>query len=320
MINEDKKMNTDSTRRVLVTGAGGFIGRHCLPVLISNGFEVHAADVFVPEEKRYGLHWHQVDLLDTKQSYELLATICPTHLLHFAWYAKPGEYWNSLENIRWVEGSLHLLRVFHMNDGKRVVMAGSCAEYDWRYGYCSEQVTPLVPSTLYGTCKNALQHLLKEFSQVTGLSSAWGRIFFLYGPHEHPSRLVSSVIRNLLQEQPANCSHGTQIRDLLYVEDVASAFVALLESDVTGPINIASSLPVTLKKVIYKIADKLGRRDLIHLGAIPPSPNESPVLFADTRRLSQEVGWVPKFTLDSGIEHTIVWWKNHLTLSKLSVK
>ena len=49
-----------------------------------------------------------------------------------------------------------------MNGGKRVVMAGTCAEYDWRYGYCSENITPLVPSSLYGTCKSALQNLLKE--------------------------------------------------------------------------------------------------------------------------------------------------------------
>lgn len=302
-------MNTDTTRRVLVTGAGGFIGRHCLPILISKGFEVHAADVFVPKEKPLGQHWHQVDLLDAKLCAELLATIYPSHLLHFAWYSKPGEYWNSMENIRWVEGSLHLLRVFHMNGGKRVVMAGTCAEYDWRYGYCSEQVTPLKPSTLYGTCKNSLQHLLKEFSQVTGLSSAWGRVFFLYGPHENLRRLVSSVICALLQGEPARCSHGNQIRDFLHVEDVASAFVALLESDVMVPVNIASGQPVALKNVICKIADKLGRRDLVQLGALPEQDNDSRVLIADVGQLSEKVKWQPKFDLDMGLEQTINWWR-----------
>lgn len=303
-------INNDATRRVLVTGAGGFIGRHCLSILISKGFEVHAADVFVPQKTPLELHWHQVDLLDTKQCSELLSTICPTHLLHFAWYAKPGEYWNSLENIRWVEGSLQLLRVFYMNGGKRVVMAGTCAEYDWRYGYCSEYVTPLVPSTLYGTCKNALQHLLKEFSRMTGLSSAWGRVFFLYGPHENHNRLVSSVILNLLENKTAPCSHGNQIRDFLHVEDVALAFVALLESDVMGPVNIASGQPVDLKSVICKIADKLGRRDLIQLGALPAPDNDPRVLIADVGQLSEKVRWQPKFDLDMGLEQTITWWKN----------
>ena len=309
MINENNKMNTGATRRVLVTGAGGFIGRHCLPILISKGFEVHAADVFVPKENPLGLYWHQVDLLDTKQCSELLETICPTHLLHFAWYAKPGEYWNSLENIRWVAGSLHLLLAFHMNGGKRIIMAGTCAEYDWRYGYCSENLTPLAPLTLYGTCKNSLNHLVTAFSQQAGLSSSWGRVFFLYGPHENPSRLVPSVILNLLQNKPAPCSHGNQIRDFLHVEDVASAFVALLESDVMGSVNIASGQPVALKSVILNIADKLGRRDLVQLGALPAQSNDPSVLLADVGQLSEKVKWRMKFDLDAGLEQTIAWWK-----------
>ncbi len=126
-------MNTNSvaSKRVLVTGAAGFVGGHSLPFLMANGFEVHAVDICIPKEKFPGLHWHQVDLLDQKSCLELLETIRPTHLLHFAWYAKHGEYWNSLENLRWVEGSLHLLRAFYDKGGERVVMAGTCAEYGW---------------------------------------------------------------------------------------------------------------------------------------------------------------------------------------------
>jgi nucleoside-diphosphate-sugar epimerase len=303
-------VNNGITKRVLITGAGGFIGRHCLPILISNGFEVHVAEVFVPEEKFDGLHWHQVDLLDTKRTCELLASICPTHLLHFAWYAKPGEYWNSLENIRWVEGSLHLLRMFHMNGGKRVVMAGTCAEYDWRYGYCLENMTPRVPSSLYGTCKNALQHLLKEFSRMTGLSSAWGRIFFLYGPYENPNRLVSSVILNLLRNETAPCSHGNQIRDFLHVEDVASAFVSLLMSNITGPINIASGRPVTLREVVLAAADCLGARERVQFGVLSAQENEPPLIVGDNRRLVDEVGWHQSYDLATGIAQTVRYWQD----------
>jgi len=302
-------MNNNSPKRVLVTGAGGFIGRHCLPVLISNGFEVHAADIFVPDDKPGGLHWHQVDLLDTKQTHELIAAIHPTHLLHFAWYVKPGEYWNSPENIRWVEGSLHLLRTFHMNGGKRIVMAGTCAEYDWSGGHCSEHVTPLVPATLYGTCKNALQHILKDFSRVTGLSSAWGRIFFLYGPHENPKRLVSSVILNLLQNKTAPCSHGNQIRDFLHVEDVASAFVSLLTSHVNGSVNIASGRPVTLREIVLAAADCLNARKRVQFGALSALEHEPPLIVGDNRRLANEVGWHPHYDLATGIAQTVRYWQ-----------
>jgi nucleoside-diphosphate-sugar epimerase len=302
-------MSIKVIERVFVTGADGFIGRHCLPILLSKGFEVHAADVVIPKEKLLGVHWHRVDLLDTKQCSELLATICPTHLLHFAWYAKPGEYWDSIENMRWVAGSLHMLQAFQMNGGQRVVMAGTCAEYDWKYGYCSEHVTPLNPTTLYGTCKNALQHLLKQFSQVTGFSSAWGRVFFLYGPHENPIRLVPSVILNLLKKHIAPCSHGLQIRDFLYVEDVASAFVSLLMSSVSGPVNIASGRPVTIREVVHAAADCFGSRELVRFGALSVSVNEPPLIIGDGRRLADEVGWRPDYDLVMGMAQTVRYWQ-----------
>lgn len=302
------KINDDALKRVLVTGAAGFIGRHCLPILLVKGFDVHAADVVIPENIFNGVNWHDIDLLDTQKTNELIATIHPTHLLHFAWYAKPGEYWASTENVRWLEGSLHLLRAFHETGGQRVVMAGTCAEYDWRYGYCSERVTPLVPATLYGTCKNALQHVLADFSRVSGLSSAWGRIFFLYGPHENPNRLVSSVILNLIRNKMAPCSHGNQIRDYLHVKDVASAFVSLLMSNVDGPVNIASGKPIALKEIILSIADKLGKNNFVKLGALPQKENEPSVLFGDTKRLFSEVIWQPQYDIDGGINETIDWW------------
>ena len=305
-------MNNNSTKCVLVTGAGGFIGRHCLPILISNGFEVHAVGIHVPEQKLEGVHWHQLDLFDTKQTFELIEAICPTHLLHFAWYAKPGEYWRSLENIRWVEGSLHLLRAFQINGGKRVVVAGTCAEYDWKYGFCSEGVTPLLPSTLYGVCKSALQHLLKEFSQEAGLSSAWGRIFYLYGPYENPNRLVSSVILNLLQKKTVACSHGNQIRDFLYVEDVASAFVSLLTSQVTGPVNIASGSPVSIRDMVLAVTDHFTESEQVQFGALSSQENEPPLIVGDNRRLTDEVGWQPSYDLATGITQTIRYWQERL--------
>lgn len=298
-------------KKVLLTGATGFIGRHCLPLLLAQNCEVHAVYSKVPEEAHPGLQWHRANLLDSSQVSMLMAQVQPTHLLHFAWYAVPGKYWTSLENFRWVQASLDLLQAFVVHGGHRAVMAGTCAEYDWKYGYCSEQITPLLPATLYGTCKHSLQAMIDAFSRKTGLSSAWGRIFFLYGPREHPDRLVSFVIRSVLQGEPARCSHGNQIRDFLHVEDVASAFVALLDSDLHGPVNIASGLPIALKAVICKIGQKLGRLELIRLGDIPSAKDEPPLLVADVRRLREELGWTPEYDTDSGLDQTIQWWKKN---------
>lgn len=298
-------------KRVLLTGATGFIGRHCLSSLVERGYEVHAVSSHpIATEREANIHWHQANLLDLPQAAALMAVVQPSHLLHFAWYTMPGKYWTSAENLRWVQASISLLKNFVQHSGQRVVMAGSCAEYAWRYGYCSESTTPLDPATLYGICKHSLQLMLSAFSRNTGLSAAWGRIFFLFGPYEHPHRLVANVIRSLLSGEPARCSHGRQIRDFLYVQDVADAFVALLESGVPGPVNIASGQPVALRELIYKIAAKLNREDLIQLGVTSTPPDEPPLLVADVRRLHDEVAWAPKYDLDTGLEQTIEWWKH----------
>lgn len=299
-------------KRVLLTGARGFVGRQCVPLLIERGYEVHAVSSKAPAENIAGVEWHRADLLDSVHVAELLAQTRPTHLLHLAWYAVPGKYWTSLENLRWVRASLDLLQAFAQHGGRRVVVAGTCAEYDWRYGYCSEKVTPLEPSTLYGTCKHSLRLMLDALAVQSELSAAWGRIFFVYGPHEYPERLIASVIRSLLGDQVARCSHGNQIRDFLYVSDVAEACVCLLESDVIGPVNIASGRPVALREVIFEIARKLNREDLIRLNAVPAAPNEPPLLVADVKRLTEEVGWKPKYELNEGLGSTIEWWQGYL--------
>lgn len=304
-------------KKVLLTGATGFIGRQCLPLLLAHNYEVHATSSQSSPDGADEVYWHQVDLLDTQEIARLVASVKPTHLLHFAWYVVPGEYWTASENLRWVQASLDLLQDFERNGGQRVVMAGTCAEYDWKYGYCSESVTPLVPATLYGSCKHGLQNMLDSFARITGLSAAWGRIFFLYGPYEHPKRLVASVISSLLQSTPTRCSHGNQIRDFLAVQDVASAFVTLLESHVVGPVNIASGQPIALRDVIYKIAEKLDCQDLVQMGAIPVAANDPPLLVADISRLTDEVGWRPAYSLDWGLEQTIRWWKHQYGQLKL---
>lgn len=293
---------------MVITGAGGFIGTHCLKPLLARGFEVHAVDLKPPRDHFPGVQWHTIDLFDPGQVASLMAELKPSHLLHLAWYAEPGAYWSSPENLRWVHASLGLLQEFHRQSGKRVVMAGTCAEYDWKQGHCSERMTPLIPSSLYGSCKHALQIILGAYATQTGLSSAWGRVFFLYGPGENPKRLVPSVIRALLRGEKARCTNGSQIRDFLYVKDVADAFIALLDSEVTGSVNIASGQPLALKDLIYRIADHFERRDLVELGALKVKPDEPPILTADVTRLTQELGWQKKYKLDVGLKETIESW------------
>ena len=190
-----------------------------------------------------------------------------------------------------------------------MVMVGTCAEYDWRYGYCSESITPLLPGTLYGRCKGALRSVLEPFAEQAQISWAWGRLFFLYGPNEHPDRLVASVIRRLLAGEPAPCSVGNQVRDFLHVQDAAEALVALLGSDFQGSVNVASGKPTTVRELVLAIAEKVGRSDLLQFGAQPVGKEEPPLLVADVRRLNETISWHPQYDLDAGLVQTIAWWK-----------
>ncbi len=305
----------EKSKKVLVTGGRGFIGRQTFPFLLEHGFEVHATatGTSIPDDLNgLDIVWHKVDLCDQIGVERLFKKVAPSHLLHFAWYTQPGSYWSSTENFQWLQASLSLLQSAVKHGVKRVVMAGSCAEYDWDYGFCSEKLTPFRPSTLYGASKNSLRSMLDVYSVQEGLSAAWGGVFSPYGPHEHPSRLVPSVIRSILQSEPAKCSHGKQIRDFMHVEDVGAAFVALLESNVQGVVNIASGVPIAIKDVVEKIASILGRRNLLRMGALNASQSEPPMLVADVRRLTDEVFWTPKYDLDSGLKQTIDWWKANM--------
>lgn len=299
-------------KRVLVTGATGFIGRQTLPWLVQNEYDVHAVFSHSKPITVKNVHWHKVDLLKPGRPADLIKSLAPTHLLHMAWIATPGVYTESLDNLSWVSTSLEMLKAFCASGGKRVVVAGTCMEYDWKYGYCREKYTPMLPSTLYGTCKNSLHSMLQSMSLHTGTSFAWGRVFFLYGPYENPGRLVSSVILSLLQGREALCSAGEQFRDFLHVADVGRAFVDLLSGNVSGPINIASGQPVAVKELIQIIGDQLGCQNMIKLGALKTRTGEPHFLAADVSRLHNEVGFRPQHDLIEGITDTIDWWKRHL--------
>jgi nucleoside-diphosphate-sugar epimerase len=239
-----------------------------------------------------------------------MATVQPTHLLHLAWVTTPGVYWTSPENRRWMTASQKLLEAFAAFRGKRVVLTGSCAEYDWTaVGQCHEYRTPTTAATLYGQCKNALHESATAFARNRGLSLAWARLFFLYGPREHPARLVPSVARALLAGEPAECSAGTQSRDFLHVDDAADALVTLLLSQVTGPVNVASGEAVSIREVVEAIAAEVGRPDLPRFGARPTAPDEPSQLFADVSQLRREVGWVPRIDLKKGLADTVTWWR-----------
>jgi len=298
--------------RVLVTGASGFIGKSVLGHLAEQGLEVFATRKSDPDNDSREARWIKADLHDQGQLAALMSEVKPTHLLHLAWYVEHKKFWESEANIDWMNTSLSLLRHFYRNGGKRAVMTGTCAEYDWRYAYCSERVTPLRPKSLYSASKDALRRVSEFYSASHDLQFAWLRPFYFYGPFESPGRFVPSVITSLLKGTCAQIDHGQRGLDFLYIKDAASAIASTLASDVTGPVNIGSGVPVTLGDFSDIIAGKVGRPDLLSVENLPFENRESSMLVADISILANTVNWSPMYNSDSGLDETIAWWKGRL--------
>lgn len=298
-------------KRVLVTGASGFIGRQTLQPLLRSGCEIHAVSLSPVEDVSGDVCWYSANLLKDSEINGLFSTVRPSNLLHLAWYAEPGKFWNAPENRQWAECGRAVMEAFYRNGGQRVVFAGTCAEYESGHAQCSENATPVNPSSLYGACKNELHQFAAEFAENHNVSMAWGRIFHLYGPYEHPQRFVPSLILALMRDVDACCTEGSQVRDFMQVTDVAAAFVALLLSDVTGSVNIASGQAVRVRDIGRFIAEHMGKPHLLKLGALPMPSGESPALTAAVERLQDEVKWTPALSLEQGLIETIGWWMDH---------
>ncbi len=101
---------------------------------------------------------------------------------------------------------------------------------------------------------------------------------------------------------------GVRVRDFLHIEDAAGALAVLLDSPVTGAVNIASGVGVRVDEVVERLARLLGRPELVRRGVRPDRPGEPPLLVADVVRLREEVGYRPRWELADGLAATVRWW------------
>ncbi len=299
--------------RVFITGASGFIGSYVTRAAVEAGHD--ALILATPQDDLWRLNdlLNRLDILratlrDSTKINKRLHQWQPQACIHLAWYAEPGKYLDSKENLKSLRWSLRFLQTLSESNCQQFIGAGSCAEYKMKFEKLSE-TDETGPATLYAASKLSFQLIGQQLASQSGMQFAWGRIFYLYGPKEDARRLVPSAILKLQKGEPFPASPGEQVRDYLHVEDVARAFLTLLEKRSTGIFNICSAKPVTMRQLLESIGNLTGRRELLAIGALPYREWEPMFICGNNKRL-RKIGWTPQIDLLSGLKKTISWWKN----------
>ena len=275
--------------KVLLTGASGFVGQSVLELLAKEGIETVVAGRKLPQGFSAS-NFLQTDFLGSVDFDELVKSSGSTHLMHLAWYAEHGKYWTSHLNLRWVDATVRLAEAFCRAGGQSIIMAGTCAEYDWSYGYCNEQHTPLNPVTLYGIAKNATRHLVSAVCAEHRIPFAWGRIFLPYGPGENRNRLIPALVDVFDGVRAPFGVNATAYRDFLHIEDVANGFLTLLKNVATGEFNVCSGQPLKIADLVKHIALLRDADSKIILDLSSERTGEPTILVGNNQKLLN-LGW-----------------------------
>ncbi|MDF1683515.1 MAG: NAD(P)-dependent oxidoreductase [Legionellaceae bacterium] len=257
-------------KRVLLTGALGFVGRQIarflsekeveIVLVVREGKEAQAS--VLPGVSRVII---TPDLFT--ENVRWWADVCSEIdiVIHAAWYTEPGKYLQSPLNFECLTGTLNLAKGAAQANVKRFVGVGTCFEYDLTQAILSVD-TPLKPTTPYAAAKAATYLTLSQYLSTEGMAFVWCRLFYLYGPGEDSKRFVPYLRAQLEAGQVAELTTGKQIRDFLNVVIAGQMVVDTALSDQQGTVNICSGIPITVRQLAEKIAAEYGRLDLLKFG------------------------------------------------------
>ena len=287
------------TKKVLITGGTGLIGTQTIPLLKEQGVEVYALTIG-DEQSSEGLTYIKSNLFDKNNIEKIMQDIRPEYLLHYAWLST--GLFNDNTNFDFLTSSIDLLKSFVKNGGTRVVMAGTYAEYGYHNEILSEDM-PAEPINIYSRCKDFVRQISEAYCKNNNVSFGWGRIFSAFGKETDPRRLTSDVINHLKSNQPVTIRSGSLVRDYIYTKDIAAAFVKFLMSDVEGIVNICTGQETTIHDYVMKIAKIMDAENLVIFNE-QSSPQQVRVV-GNPRRLNNEVGFIPRYTIEEGLREII---------------
>ena len=304
-----------AVKRVLVTGASGFLGSALVRRLIAEG--VHVA--VLQREDKPGRRLHdvlaRVELLAAttktpKCLREGLLRSRPDTVFHLGWGGVASSYRNDAAmQVANVEDAVQLATLCVDCGVEHFVGAGSQAEYGPRDHEIFESECPS-PTTMYGAAKLAAAVLTERLCDLGGVKHSWLRVFSTYGPDDNPDWMIPSLIRQLGRGVRPALTAGEQRWDYLYVDDAAAAFAAVAKARVGGIYNLGSGEAIPLRGLIERIRDIIDPSLDLGFGEIPYRPDQVMHLQANIDKLKANTAWAPETPLEKGLSATIRWFNS----------
>ncbi len=306
-------------KKILVTGATGFIGANLVRALIARGDEVHViarkessgmwrlSDIFLK------IIIHDVDLSNAIATKSLVDQVQPEQVFHLAHYGgNRGQNDESLVRKVIIDGSASVFEACALNPCvKSIVNAGSSSEYGSKIDIMSEDMT-LEPNTGYGTAKAWVtlygQHLAREKKvPITTL-----RFFSVYGPYEARTRLIPAATLAFLNDNALALSNPETTRDFIHVDDVVSAMLLVSEKQIIGEVfNIGSGVETTLKEMVNVLQEQTGSEKKLEWGNLESRSFDGIRWQANLEHTKRVLGWHPSISLVEGARKTVEWIRDN---------
>lgn len=297
---------------LIVTGASGFVGARVVRLALERGHPVTAVVGPTSNVERLAplggeIQLVRVDITDRTALRDLVLATRPAACVHLA-AAGAVVREDELDTLLATNALAPavLAQALARAGCRRLVTAGSSSEYGTVAGPMDESMA-CDPDDYYGVAKLAGGLLARIAGARYGLETVHARLFSVYGPGEDRRRLVASVIDALLAGRPIALTPGEQVRDFVYVDDVAEALLdATARPGLDGlTLNLGTGIQTTVRRLCQTVAELTGGRDLLAFGELPYRNGERFQWRAGTNRAEQALGWRARTPLRLGLERTV---------------